>query len=64
MPMKCETWTDHEFGAARLAEAGRHPVRGPFTRWEYECGKCHTKISDTRWLDPPREVQGVPRADD
>jgi hypothetical protein len=50
---RCETWIDHEFGEPRLIASGRHPVTGPYQRFEATCDICQRTVFETRPVIEP-----------
>lgn len=66
--MRCETWTDHEWGARVFVEAGRHPMMGAFTKQLVTCARCGKRTTETEWLTLSAAIGGrdgqEPRAAD
>ena len=44
-------WADHEWGARRVVESGRHPALGQYLRYLVRCRRCGRETTETEWLD-------------
>lgn len=56
----CPTWSEHEWGAPRFIESGRHPTMGRFNRYTVTCQKCPKQTLQTDWLDLGTPQKDVP----